>query len=68
VKIYTGTEVGEVQGGETARVMTNHGSLVAAPFAVVASNTPFNDRIAMQTKQAAYRTYMIGVSAPSAAI
>jgi glycine/D-amino acid oxidase-like deaminating enzyme/nitrite reductase/ring-hydroxylating ferredoxin subunit len=68
VKIYTGTEVGEVQGGEPARVMTNHGSSVAAVFAVVASNTPFNDRIAMHTKQAAYRTYMIGVPAPSAAI
>jgi hypothetical protein len=67
-RIYTGTEVGEVQGGASAHVMTTNGISVIAPFAVVASDTPFNDRIAMHTKQAAYRTYMIGVPVPSATI
>ena len=28
---------------------------------VVATNTPFNDRVTMHTKQAAYRTYVVGL-------
>jgi glycine/D-amino acid oxidase-like deaminating enzyme/nitrite reductase/ring-hydroxylating ferredoxin subunit len=68
VRIFTGTEVGEVRDGPPVHVRTIHGSSVAAPFAVVASNTPFNDRVAMHTKQAAYRTYIIGVPIPSATI
>jgi glycine/D-amino acid oxidase-like deaminating enzyme/nitrite reductase/ring-hydroxylating ferredoxin subunit len=68
VKIYTGTEVGDVQGGTSAHVAAINGSSVSAPVAVVASNTPFNDRVAMHTKQAAYRTYVIGVPIPSGTI
>jgi glycine/D-amino acid oxidase-like deaminating enzyme/nitrite reductase/ring-hydroxylating ferredoxin subunit len=35
------------------------GPTVSASHVVVASNTPFNDRFAIHTKQAAYRTYAI---------
>ena len=31
---------------------------------IVATNTPFNDRVTMHTKQAAYRTYVVGVEVP----
>src|SRR5207244_7517143 len=35
---------------------------------VVATNTPVNDRVAIHTKQAAYRTYVIGLMIPRGAI
>jgi Rieske Fe-S protein len=31
---------------------------------VVATNTPFNDRVTMHTKQAAYRSYVVGFEVP----
>jgi Rieske Fe-S protein len=37
---------------------------VTATAVVVATNTPVNDRFAIHTKQAAYRTYVIGVHVP----
>lgn len=63
-KIFTGTEVNEVRGGKTAEIKTTDGKTISAAFVIVASNTPFNDRVAMHTKQAAYRTYVIGVPVP----
>ncbi len=66
--IYSGTEVSEVSGTETAEIKTVDGKTVLARFVVVASNTPFNDRVAMHTKQAAYRTYVIGVAVPEGTI
>ena len=60
-KIYDQTEVSEITGGDTARVKTSAGIEISCGSVVVASNTPFNDRLAMHTKQAAYRTYVIGV-------
>ena len=31
---------------------------------VVATNTPVNDRVAIHTKQSAYRTYAVGLPVP----
>ena len=68
VRIHNSTEVTEVAGAEIAEVKTANGSVVSAKFVVVASNTPFNDRVAMHTKQAAYRTYVIGVAVSTGTI
>jgi Rieske Fe-S protein len=35
-----------------------------AAHIVVATNTPFNDRVKLHTKQAAYRTYVVGFEVP----
>jgi Rieske Fe-S protein len=35
---------------------------------IVACNTPFNNRVVMHTKQAAYRTYVIGVEVPRGSV
>jgi len=43
------------------RVKTDTNFTVTANHLVVATNTPVNDRVTMHTKQAPYRTYVIGV-------
>jgi len=68
VKIYTGTEVTAVTDGEPVEIKTREGHTISAQSAVVATNTPFNDRVTMHTKQGAYRTYMIGVPIPPGSI
>jgi len=56
-RIHTGSRVVKVEGD---KVTLANGSVVTAPAIVVATNVPFNDRITIHTKQAAYRTYVIG--------
>ena len=62
-RIYTHTEATEIG----AYVRTQHGTITAAAI-VVATNTPVNDIVTMHTKQAAYRTYVIGMWVPEGAI
>jgi glycine/D-amino acid oxidase-like deaminating enzyme/nitrite reductase/ring-hydroxylating ferredoxin subunit len=59
--IYSDTEALEMKGGKTAAVKTKNGATVSAGSIVVATNTPVNDCVKMHTKQAAYRTYAIGI-------
>lgn len=57
--IYCGTralEIDEHDGGVTVR--TPNGRIVA-DAAVAATNTPFNDRVAIHVKQNAYQTYVV---------
>ena len=54
-----GVRVTEVSGGERARVQTDAGFVIDAAAAIIATNTPINDRVAVHTKQAPYRTYVI---------
>lgn len=58
-KIYNGTHVVKIEGGKQARIETAHG-IVTADHVVVATNTPVNDLVAVHTKQAAYRTFVVG--------
>jgi len=67
-RIYTGTHVQEIEGGLPARVKTAAGPVVTANAVVVATNTPINDRVAIHTKQAPYRTYVIGASVPRGSV
>lgn len=62
--IYTKTHATKIEGGTGARVETSSGSVVTADAIVVATNTPVNDLVAIHTKQAAYRTYVIGARVP----
>ena len=63
-RIYAGSHVNEVKGGDAAYVKTDDGFRVNAQHIVVATNTPINDWVKMHTKQAAYRTYVIGYQIP----
>jgi len=63
-RIFVGSDVDLVKGGDDACVRTKAGFSVAAKQIVVATNTPINDMVKMHTKQAAYRTYVIGYRVP----
>jgi glycine/D-amino acid oxidase-like deaminating enzyme/nitrite reductase/ring-hydroxylating ferredoxin subunit len=68
--IFTGTHADEIESvdAQNARVRTADGHTVAARAAVVATNTPVNDRVAIHTKQAPYRTYVIGARVPKGSV
>jgi glycine/D-amino acid oxidase-like deaminating enzyme/nitrite reductase/ring-hydroxylating ferredoxin subunit len=67
-RIFNNTHAAEFKSGDSARVKTRDGSSVSAHAIVVATNTPINDRVVMHTKQAAYRTYVIGVWVPQRSV
>lgn len=68
-RICTHTHVREVHGGAHAHVVTADGHQARARRAlVVATNTPFNDRVVMHTKQHPYRTYVVGARVPRGAV
>jgi glycine/D-amino acid oxidase-like deaminating enzyme/nitrite reductase/ring-hydroxylating ferredoxin subunit len=57
--IHGMTPVSDVHSGPAPHVETSRGATVRAGAVVVATNTPFNDRVTMHTKQAPYRTYVV---------
>ena len=75
-KIYTGCRVKDVQGADpdkhqSARAQIDDGpSEVLADAIVVATNTPapINDWMGIYTKQAAYRTYVVGATVPKGSV
>lgn len=67
-RIRTGSRVAALKGGKPLEALTTGGATVRAQSIVVATNTPFNDLVALHTKQTAYRTYAIAFSAPAGAI
>jgi glycine/D-amino acid oxidase-like deaminating enzyme/nitrite reductase/ring-hydroxylating ferredoxin subunit len=60
-RIHTHTRVDAIDGGANAGATTANGARVQADAVVVATNVPFNDRLAIHTKQAAYRTYVVAL-------
>ncbi|HEV2132020.1 MAG TPA: FAD-dependent oxidoreductase, partial [Longimicrobiaceae bacterium] len=67
-RIFTGTHVEEIQGATDARVETSDGRVVRADAVVVATNSPVNDKVAIHTKQAPYRTFVIGAPVPRGSV
>jgi len=75
-KIFTGCRVKDVQGADPdkkqpARAQIDDGpAAVLADAIVVATNTPapINDWMGIYTKQASYRTYMIGATFPRGSV
>ncbi len=60
-RIFGGTHAHRVRGDqEQQTVSTDHGE-IRARHVVLATHTPFNDRVVMHTKQAGYRTYVVGM-------
>jgi glycine/D-amino acid oxidase-like deaminating enzyme/nitrite reductase/ring-hydroxylating ferredoxin subunit len=58
-RISSGSRAIKVSGGRDASVTLADGSRVRARHLVVATNTPFSDRVRMHTKQHAYRSYAV---------
>lgn len=67
-RICTQTHATRMKGGSHANVQTHSGAVVECDAIVVATNTPVNDRLAVHTKQAPYRSYVIGAVVPAGAI
>ena len=63
-RIFADTHAIKLHGGDDAFVETTGRHKVFCGSIVVATNSPVNDRVAIHTKQAAYRTYVIGVAVP----
>ena len=67
-RIFTGTHAEEMKGGPSAHVKCADGPTVRAKHVVVCTNTPVNDWVTIHTKQAPYRTYVIGARVPRGAV
>lgn len=67
-KIYGATRALSIEGNSEVQTVFTTGGNIEAKSVVVATNTPFNDRVVMHTKQAGYRTYVIGVRVPKGSV
>jgi glycine/D-amino acid oxidase-like deaminating enzyme/nitrite reductase/ring-hydroxylating ferredoxin subunit len=67
-QIFIDTHAETVTGGEPAQVTISGGATITADAIVVATNTPINDRVIIHTKQAPYRTYVIGMQVPRGSV
>jgi glycine/D-amino acid oxidase-like deaminating enzyme len=67
-RIFNNTHAEEFKDGLPCRVKTGKGPVVYCAAIVVATNTPVNDWVAIHTKQAAYRTYVIGLRVPKGSV
>jgi glycine/D-amino acid oxidase-like deaminating enzyme len=63
-KVYCGAHVDTIEGGRDTHVTVQDGRIVDSEHIVVATNTPVNEVVAIHTKQAAYRSYVIGLRVP----
>ncbi|WII72281.1 FAD-dependent oxidoreductase [Bdellovibrio sp. 22V] len=62
--IFPETKGDKFQGGLSAYVETSEGHRVSCQDIVVATNVPINDWMTVHIKEAAYRTYVIGLKVP----
>ncbi|PRY04278.1 glycine/D-amino acid oxidase-like deaminating enzyme [Pontibacter ummariensis] len=63
-EVYTDTHVVDFKSGPVVTATAKSGHAVSANHLVVATNAPANDKATIMTKQAPYRTYMIGLTVP----
>ncbi|MBA3683799.1 MAG: FAD-dependent oxidoreductase, partial [Planctomycetes bacterium] len=61
-QIHTRTHATAIHGGRHPRVEVRGGHTVTCSSVVVATNVPINDRVVVQTKLEAHRTYLIALS------
>src|SRR5689334_15052430 len=67
-QLYSGTHAVTIEDGEPAKVTTSEGHVITADNVVVATNSPVNDWVILHTKQAAYRTYVVGARVPRGSV
>ena len=66
--IYGATRALSVSSDHDRQVITTATGTIRAKSVVVATNTPFNDRVVMHTKQAGYHTYVVGLRVPRGSV
>jgi glycine/D-amino acid oxidase-like deaminating enzyme/nitrite reductase/ring-hydroxylating ferredoxin subunit len=67
-KIFTGTHAEKIEAGPPGQVTTSRGPIVRSTSIIVATNSPVNDIVRVHTKQAAYRSYVIGARVPKGSV
>ncbi|HYE52136.1 MAG TPA: FAD-dependent oxidoreductase [Azospirillaceae bacterium] len=67
-RLVSGQRVEKVEGGEYATLHLAGGGSLRATACVVATNSPFVDKVAIHTKQAPYRTYVVGLRIPGGTV
>jgi glycine/D-amino acid oxidase-like deaminating enzyme/nitrite reductase/ring-hydroxylating ferredoxin subunit len=67
-RIFTDTHATKFAGGKPAQVTTRGGSTVSCEAIVIATHTPVNDWMVLHAKQAAYRSYVIGIAVPAGTV
>jgi glycine/D-amino acid oxidase-like deaminating enzyme/nitrite reductase/ring-hydroxylating ferredoxin subunit len=67
-RIFGGTRVEKIEDGSPARVTTAGGQTVTAGVLVVATNSPIHTLVALHTKQAPYRTYVVAGRVPRGSV
>jgi glycine/D-amino acid oxidase-like deaminating enzyme/nitrite reductase/ring-hydroxylating ferredoxin subunit len=67
-RLHTQTHADKIEGGERARVTTSAGHTITAGAVVVATNSPVSDVVSIHTKQAPYRTYVVGARVPHGSV
>jgi glycine/D-amino acid oxidase-like deaminating enzyme/nitrite reductase/ring-hydroxylating ferredoxin subunit len=67
-RIATGTPVVEINGGRRAFARTAAGPRVFADHLVVATNSPTNDLLVVNSQQSPYRTYAIAGPVPAGSV
>lgn len=67
-RIFTQAHAEEIKRGFPARITTRQGPAITASAVVVATNTPFNDLVAIHTKQAPYISYVVAFAVPRGAV
>jgi glycine/D-amino acid oxidase-like deaminating enzyme/nitrite reductase/ring-hydroxylating ferredoxin subunit len=63
-RIYCSTRAKSIEDGTPAKIVTADGHTILAEDVIVATNSPVNDWMVMHTKQAPYRTYVVGLRIP----
>lgn len=67
-RIFGSSRVVEIEEGTEVVVKTENGYKVRAKSLVVATNSPINNRVALHTKMAPYRTYVIAAKVPPGSV
>lgn len=67
-RIFSGCHVVDIEDGDMVTIELTGGACIKAGKAVVATATPINDRLALHTKLAPYRTYAVAAPIEAGAI
>ncbi len=60
-RIFTFTAAAKISDNSPVKVETQSGHIILAKDIIVATNSPISNNVLIHTKQAAYRTYVIGL-------
>lgn len=67
-KIFCNTHVSHFEENSSCLTTTSSGSKITSNSVIVATDSPVNNRFYIHTKQAPYRTYVIGASIPKGSV